>query len=66
MSISHFGVNLEENLLKELDNYVIDNSFPNRSQAFRALVEKDIVEKQLKCNNIATGVIVMVYNHHIG
>ena len=45
MSVSRFGVSLDEELLKALDNYVSDNGFANRSQAIRHLVEKNIVEK---------------------
>jgi CopG family transcriptional regulator, nickel-responsive regulator len=66
MPVSRFGVSLEEDLLKELDGYVIDNNYPNRSQAIRALVEKYIVEKKWQCNNIVAGAIVMVYDHHKG
>ncbi len=50
----------------ELDKYVVENSFPNRSQAIRALIEKYIVEKKWKCNNVVAGAIVLVYNHHEG
>jgi CopG family nickel-responsive transcriptional regulator len=66
MPVCRFGVSLEEDLLKELDNYVIDNNFPNRSQAIRALIEKNIVEKKWQCNNVVSGAIVMVYDHHKG
>ena len=66
MAIRRFGVSLEESLLKELDKYVVENSFPNRSQAIRALIEKYIVEKKWKCNNVVAGAIVLVYNHHEG
>jgi CopG family nickel-responsive transcriptional regulator len=66
MPVSRFGVSLEEDLLKELDGYVIDNNYPNRSQAIRALIEKFIVEKKWQCNNVVAGAIVMVYDHHKG
>lgn len=66
MAIRRFGVSLEEGLLMELDKYVVENSFPNRSQAIRALIEKYIVEKKWKCNNVVAGAIVLVYNHHEG
>ena len=64
MPVNRFGVSLEEELLKELDRYVINNNYPNRSQAIRALIEKYIVEKKWKCNNVVAGAIVLVYNHH--
>jgi CopG family transcriptional regulator, nickel-responsive regulator len=66
MPVSRFGVSLEEELLIALDSFVIENNYPNRSQAIRALVEKYIVEKKWQCNNIVAGAIVMVYDHHKG
>ena len=52
MSVSRFGVSLENELLEALDGYVHENQFPNRSQAIRHLIEKNLVEKKWKCNNI--------------
>jgi CopG family nickel-responsive transcriptional regulator len=66
MAVSRFGVSLEEDILKALDAYVIENNHPNRSQAIRALIEKYLVEKKWQCNNIVAGAIVMVYDHHKG
>ena len=63
MALARFGVSLEEGLLQDLDSFVIENNYPNRSQAIRALVEKYIVEKKWQCNNIVAGAIVMVYDH---
>ena len=62
MSVSRFGVSLEEDLLKELDRFVSENQFPNRSQAIRFLIEKNLVEKKWQCNNIVTGAIVLIYD----
>lgn len=64
MSVTRFSVSLEEELLKELDGYVLDNSFANRSQALRHLIEKNIVEKKWQCNNEVAGAVVLVYDHH--
>ena len=66
MPVSRFGVSLEEDLLKELDVFVKANSYPNRSQAIRALIEKNLVEKKWQCNNVVAGALVMVYDHHKG
>jgi CopG family transcriptional regulator, nickel-responsive regulator len=66
MPIVRFGVGLDEEVLKALDNFVIDNNLPNRSQAIRHIVEKNTVEKKWQCNNIVAGAIVMVYDHHKG
>lgn len=63
MSVSRFGVSLDEDLLKALDNYVAENGFANRSQAIRHLIEKNLVEEKWKCDNIVAGAVVLVFNH---
>lgn len=63
MSVTRFGVSLDEELLKALDEYVSENLFPNRSQAIRHLIEKNLVEKKWKCDNIVAGAVVLVFNH---
>jgi CopG family nickel-responsive transcriptional regulator len=64
MPVTRFSISLEEELLNELDDYASENSFPNRSQAVRHLIEKNIVEKKWHCNNLVAGAIVMIYDHH--
>jgi CopG family nickel-responsive transcriptional regulator len=66
MSLARFGVSLDEDILKALDSFVIDNSFPNRSQAIKHLVQKYLAEKKWECNNIVAGAVVMLYDHHKG
>lgn len=61
MAVSRFGVSLEEELLRALDQYVTDNIFANRSQAIRYLIEKDLVEHKWKCDNLVAGAVVLVY-----
>ncbi len=64
MAVTRFSISLEKELLEELDNFVRDNSFANRSQALRHLIEKNIVEKKWHCNNIVAGAVVMIYDNH--
>jgi CopG family nickel-responsive transcriptional regulator len=64
MSLARFGVSLDEEILKALDEFVIENKLPNRSQAIRHLVEKNLVEKKWQCNQIVAGAIVLHYDHH--
>ncbi|NTW50907.1 MAG: nickel-responsive transcriptional regulator NikR [Chlorobiales bacterium] len=64
MSVTRFGVSLEEGLLKALDGFVKEKNFPNRSQAIRHLIEKNLVEKKWASNSVVAGVIVMAYDHH--
>jgi CopG family transcriptional regulator, nickel-responsive regulator len=62
MTVSRFGVSLDEELLKALDSYVSDNGFSNRSQAIRHLIEKNMVEEKWKCDNIVAGAVVLVFD----
>ena len=64
MAVTRFGVSLESELLEALDNYVKDNNFPNRSQAIRQLIERNLVEKKWQCNHEVAGAITLVYEHH--
>lgn len=66
MPLARFGVSLDKDLLNALDDFVIENSLPNRSQAIRHLVEKNLVEKKWHCNQIVAGAVVMLYDHHKG
>lgn len=63
MSVVRFGVSLEEDLLKALDDFVSDNRYANRSQAIRQLIEKNLVEEKWKCDNIVAGAVVLVFNN---
>ena len=63
MSVSRFGVSLDEELLAALDQYVTDNHFSNRLQAIRHLIEKNLTEEKWKCNNIVAGAVVLVFDN---
>lgn len=63
MSVTRFGVSLDEELLKALDEYVSGNRFSNRSQAIRHLIEKNLVEEKWRCDNVVAGAVVLVFNH---
>lgn len=64
MSVTRFGVSLDEDLLKALDDYVTDNGFANRSRAIRHLIEKNLVEHKWKCDNIVAGALTLVFDHN--
>ncbi len=63
MAVSRFGVSLDEELLRELDEFVENNQFANRSQAIRYLIEKNLAEEKWRCDNIVAGAVVLVFNH---
>ncbi|MBU1996877.1 MAG: nickel-responsive transcriptional regulator NikR, partial [Candidatus Omnitrophica bacterium] len=59
-----FGVSLEDNLLKDLDEIVNKQKLPNRSQAIRYLIRKNQVDDRWESNQEVSGCIVLVYDHH--
>lgn len=62
MSVTRFGISIEQELLEALDGYVKENNFSNRSQAIRQLISKNIVEHKWQCNNIVAGSITLIYD----
>ncbi|MCD4734742.1 MAG: nickel-responsive transcriptional regulator NikR [Bacteroidales bacterium] len=64
MQVKRFGVSLEEELLNELDRLVNKHQFPNRSQAIRYLINRYSVEDKWTDDQIVSGAIVLVYDHH--
>jgi CopG family nickel-responsive transcriptional regulator len=62
MSVTRFGISIEQPLLEALDEYVKENFFTNRSQAIRQLISKNIVEKKWQCNNHVAGAITLLYD----
>lgn len=63
-NVKRFGVSLEKNLLDKLDKLVIENNFPNRSQAIRHLIRNHIIDSDWKSDGIVAGALVLIYNHH--
>lgn len=59
-----FGVSLEDDLLKELDDLVLGHQFPNRSQAIRFLIRKNSTQEKWDANELVSGCVVLVYDHH--
>jgi len=62
--MKRFGVSLEDNLLKELDGLVENHQFPNRSQAIRFLIRKNSTQEKWDANELVSGCVVLVYDHH--
>lgn len=64
MSVKRFGVSLEEDLMKALDDLVKSKQFPNRSRAIGFLIKKNIVEEKWVNNKEVCAAIILVYDHH--
>lgn len=64
MPVKRFGVSLDEKTLQRLDHLVVEKQFPNRSQAIRFLIEKNVVEQKWEENREVAGAVVLVFDHH--
>jgi CopG family nickel-responsive transcriptional regulator len=64
MKIKRFGVSLEEDLLNELDRLVKTHKLPNRSQAIRSLIRKNLVDEAWEKNEEVSGALILIYDHH--
>ena len=64
MEVKRFGVSLEEDVLKDLDNLVEKHQYPNRSQAIRALIKTNKIEDEWQDNSEVAGSITLLYDHH--
>ena len=62
MSVTRFGISIEQPLLEALDEYVVENQFTNRSQAIRQLINKNLVERKWQCNNKVAGAITLLFD----
>jgi len=64
MQVKRFGVSLPEDILKALDELVLKQKFPNRSQAIRHLIKGTLISEKIDMNKTVAGAIVIVYDHH--
>lgn len=62
MSVTRFGISIEQPLLEALDEYVKENHFTNRSQAIRQLVNKNLAEQKWLCNHQVAGAITLLFD----
>ncbi len=62
--IVRFGVSLEKELLEKFDRLIKSKKYPNRSEALRDLIRRDLVTKEWQEDREIAGAITLVYNHH--
>jgi CopG family nickel-responsive transcriptional regulator len=60
-----FGVSLDEDLLKQFDQYLMRRQYTNRSEAFRDLIRDQLVHQEWQENRDAVGTVTFVYDHHV-
>lgn len=60
-----FSVSVYPGLLRKFDAFVKEKGYANRSEAFRAILKKELVEEEWGEEEKETvGVLTLVYDHH--
>ena len=62
MTLRRFGVSLEDELLEQLDQYVLENGYANRSQAIRFLIEKNLPAPAAASRIRLAGTVVLLFD----
>ncbi len=65
MSVTRFGISLDDELLKRFDRQTARKGYVSRSEAIRDLIRDSLVKEQLetKDSSAAVGTITLVYSH---
>jgi CopG family nickel-responsive transcriptional regulator len=64
MHIIRFGVSLPDQLIKRFDRLIRRKKYPNRSEAIRDLIRKELVTEEIENDGEVVGVLTLLYNHH--
>lgn len=63
-NITRFGVSLDEGLLKAFDLLCESRGYSSRSEALRDLIRATFIEEKWGEREEASGVLILVYDHH--
>lgn len=64
MSLVRFGVSIPGGLIKKFDRLIQRKNYPNRSEAIRDLIRKELVEEEVMSDKDGVGILHLLYNHH--
>jgi len=63
--IERIGVSLDKKLLAKFDKLIAKKGYPNRSEAIRDLIRRQLSSEQLRDPKAhAVGAVFLVYDHH--
>ncbi len=63
--LKRFGISMEDNLLKQFDNFISQRGYTNRSEAVRDLIREKLVEESVhQTKGDVFGALVFIYDHH--
>lgn len=60
-----FGIAMDETLLGRFDELLVRRSYPNRSEAIRDLVRKELDQDAWERGQHTVATISLVYDHHV-
>jgi CopG family nickel-responsive transcriptional regulator len=64
--LSRIGVAIDAGLLDKFDRLIAQRGYTNRSEAFRDLIRKELVEKSWESpDSHVVGTVTLVYDHHV-
>jgi len=62
--LTRFSVSIEKGILDAFDAMVAREGYPTRSEAVKALIRDELIEKEWESSGIVAGALVLVYDHH--
>ena len=63
--LARVGIAIPEDLLKEFDRLIERRGYTNRSEAFRDLIRKELVDEiSASPNGEVYGTVTLIYDHH--
>jgi CopG family nickel-responsive transcriptional regulator len=57
-------VHIPEAYLEGLDSLVSERVYPNRSEAIRDLIRRELVQEDIASDRVVAGVLSLLYDHH--
>ncbi len=63
-NLVRFGVSLDKGLLERFDDLIKKKHYTNRSEAFRDMIRRELIQKQWNENREVAGAITFIYDHH--
>lgn len=64
MKLIRFGVSLPEDLSRKFDRLIKRKKYPNRSEAIRDMIRRELVQEDIDSDRVVAGVLSLLYDHH--
>lgn len=64
MKLIRFGVSLPEDLSRKFDRLIKRKKYPNRSEAIRDMIRRELVQEDIDSDREVAGVLSLLYDHH--